>query len=145
MNDAVSRFFQSINYSPTVLEDFNSVEIEKVVLNKKSESFNVYLKLKNLINPKDIKKLLPCASKGIKGEKKCVLHFNYEGITDEDINKYITNIINDLALKRPSLISLTNTNIEKDGEIIIVEVSSKIEETEINKEAKKITNELVSF
>ncbi len=145
MNDAVSRFFKSINYSPTVLEDFNSVEIEKVVLNKKSESFNVYLKLKNLINPKDIKKLLSCASKGIKGEKKCVLHFNYEGITDEDINNYITNIINDLALKRPSLISLTNTNIEKDGEIIIVEVSSKIEETEINKEAKKITNELISF
>ena len=145
MNDAVTRFFESINFKPTVLEDFSSVEIEKVVLNKKNESFNVYLKLNNLLNLKDIRKLLSCASKGIKGEKKCILHFNYAGITDDDINNYISTIINELAAKRPSLISLCNTNIEKDGEIIIVEVSSKIEESEINKEAKKITSELVNF
>ena len=145
MNDAVSRFFKSINYSPTVLEDFNNLEIEKVVLNRKNESFNVYLKLSNLINLKDIRKLLSCANKGINGEKKCVLHFNYVDLTDEKINNYINDIINELAKKRPSLISLCNTKIEKDGEIIIVEVSSTIEESEINKETKKISSELASF
>ena len=145
MNEAVSRFFNSINFTPTVLDDFNDLEIDKVVLNRKDECFNVYLKLKKLINLKDIRKLLTCANKGINGEKKCVLHFDYENLTDEKINSYVNEIINELAKKRPSLISLSNTLIEKDGEIIIVEVSSKIEENEINKETKKITSELLSF
>ena len=145
MNEAVSRFFNSINFTPTVVDDFKSLEIEKVVLNKKTESFNVYLKIKNLINLKDIRKLLSCANKGINGEKKCTIYFNYDSVSDEDINNYISEIINELASKRPSLISLKNTLIEKDGEIIIVEVSSKIEESEINKETKKISAELLSY
>ena len=99
MNDAVARFFNSINFNPTVLEDFNNIEIEKVVLNRKNESFNVYLKLDNLVNLKDMRKLLSCASKGINGEKKCTLHFNYPNLTDELINGYVTNIINELAKK----------------------------------------------
>ncbi|MCR5787625.1 MAG: PolC-type DNA polymerase III [Bacilli bacterium] len=145
MNDALTRFFNSINFTPTILEDFNNVSIEKVVLNKKSESFNVFIKCKNLVNLKDMKKLVSCASKGINGEKKCIINFSYENVTDDDINNYVSNIITELAKKRPSLVSLQNSAIEKDGEIIIIEVSSKVEEEEINKEAKKISNDLSSF
>ena len=145
MNDALMRFFDSINFKPSDEETFQNVLVEKVVLNKKNESFTVYLNLPSLINAKELKKLISCASKGINGEKKCKIVFSYENLTDEDINNYISEMINNLAKKRPSLTSLQNTAIEKDGEIIIIEVTSKVEESEINKEAKKITTELVSY
>ena len=145
MNDALTRFFDSINFKPSDEESFKSVLIEKVVLNKKDESFSVHLNAPSLINLKDIKKLISCASKGINGDKKCRIVFSYESVTDEDINNYIGELINNLAKKRPSLTSLQNSSIEKDGEIIIIEVTSKIEESEINKEAKKISAELKSY
>ena len=145
MNDALTRFFNSINFKPSNEEAFKNVLIEKVVLNKKNESFTVHLNSHSLIDLKEIKKLVSCASKGINGDKKCRLVFSYESITDDDINSYISEIINNLAKKRPSLTSLQNTVIEKDGEIIIIEVTSKIEESEINKEAKKICSELLSY
>ena len=70
MNDSLTRFFDSINFTPTSDEAFNNVSIEKVVLNKKTESFTVYITSEKLINIPDIKKLVSCANKGINGEKK---------------------------------------------------------------------------
>ena len=105
MNDALTRFFNSINFKPSNEEAFKNVLIEKVVLNKKNESFTVHLNSHSLIDLKEIKKLVSCASKGINGDKKCRLVFSYESITDDDINSYISEIINNLAKKRPSLTS----------------------------------------
>ena len=133
MNDALTRFFNSINFKPSDDKIFENVLIEKVVLNKKNESFTIYLNSPSLISPTELKKLFLCANKGINGEKKCRVVFNYDSITDDDINNYILEIISNLAKKRPSLTSLQNSKIEKDGEIIIIEVTSKIEEAEINK------------
>ena len=145
MNDALARFFESINFKPTSDEAFQDVVIEKVVLNKKEESFQVYINLPHLVNVTDMKKLVSCASKGINGEKKCKLIFSYANLTDEDVIDYLKIMINMLAKKRPSLVSLENTKIEKDKDIIIIEVTSKIEETELNKEAKKISQALESY
>ena len=145
MNDSLTRFFESINFTPSSDEAFQSVTIDKVVLNKKEESFSVYLSSKGLINIPDIKKLVSCASKGINGEKKCKLIFSYEDVTDEDIINYVSLMINMLAKKRPSLVSLENTKIEKDKDIIIIDVSSKIEELELGKELKKITTALSNY
>ena len=145
MNDALTRFFNSINFKPSDDKIFENVLIEKVVLNKKNESFTIYLNSPSLISPTELKKLFLCANKGINGEKKCRVVFNYDSITDDDINNYILEIISNLAKKRPSLTSLQNSKIEKDGEIIIIEVTSKIEEAEINKEAKKISADLLSY
>ena len=145
MNDSLTRFFESINFTPSSDEAFQSVTIDKVVLNKKEESFSVYLSSKGLISIPDIKKLVSCASKGINGEKKCKLIFSYEDVTDEDIVNYVSLMINMLAKKRPSLVSLENTKIEKDKDIIIIDVSSKIEELELGKELKKITTVLSNY
>ena len=143
MNE-LERFFNSIKYQYNT-DSFNGATVEKVVLNKREETFDVYLRIPCVINYDEITKLFECAKKGINGDKKCTIKISYDNVTEENILNYIKCIIKTLVEKRPSLISLEDNEVKLDDEIIILLANSKVEEIEIRKEAKNITKALLKY
>ena len=143
MNAQTKRFFDSINF--TNIDDLQDATVEKVILQKTKELFEVHLKLPNLISYKIFDELLACAKKGINGEKKCVLNLTYENLDSDSVYAYIRELIDDLIAKRPSLIGIKDSEIKVDGEVIIVEVTSKIEGQEILKESKTILKKMTAI
>jgi DNA polymerase-3 subunit alpha (Gram-positive type) len=144
MSDELKRFFDAIEFYPES-ELFASSEIEKVVYLKQKDVYEVYLNLMNVLPYKVLKELLNQASLGIKKEKNCVIRLSYNNVSNEDVLKYVKELIKELVEKRPSLINLNDSNITIDDEIITIEVSSKLEELEVKKEGKGIAAKLYSF
>lgn len=70
---------------------------------------------------------------------------HYKNITEEDINNYVKQLILVLVDKRPSLISLKDSNIIIDDEIISIEVNTKNEQDLILRESKTLTKDLLDY
>ena len=139
----IKSFLKSINF----IDDnntFDKVEIEKVILNKKSETFSVYLKSKTVLPIEEVDKLIN-TSYLINGEYKCNIYISYEVITDEDIINYVTKIVERLVEKKPSLVSLLESSPIIDDDIIIFEVISATEEENVKREEANIRKTLASF
>lgn len=126
------KFLASINY----IDDgsLNDAVISKVSVNRSDETFTVYISNEEPINPSAAFKLLECAKKGINGEKKCIVKFDYENITDENILSAFKFLLGQLIESRPSLVSLNNKNISITDEEIIIELDSRSEEYDMLKE-----------
>ena len=133
----IHSFFQSINFVPET-NDFDEIEIEKVVLNKKEEVFNIYLHNKKVLPIKEIDALLEASKNKINGEYKCNIMINYDEVTEEECLDYIKTIVKRLVDKKPSLISLVERTPLIDDDIIIFEVMSPAEEENIKKEENNI-------
>ena len=78
MNE-MQRFFNSINYED-INNDFANAHISRVVVNKKKESFEVFIENERPINPVATLQLIKCAKKGIKGKNKCHINFIYNSL-----------------------------------------------------------------
>ncbi len=132
----IKSFFKSIDF----LDDnniFNETEIEKVILNKRKETFIVYLKNKNVLPYDEVNKLLNKEYK-INNIYPCEIYINYELITTEDVKDYVLKIMEKLVNEKPSLVSLLESNPVIDDDLIIFEVISTSEEETIKKEEKNI-------
>ena len=140
----IESFFKSINFTPESTL-FKELEIEKVVLNKKSEVFNVYLHAKKVLPISEIDLLLDATKNKINNEYKCLIFLSYEEITDEDVLLYVEEIVKRLTLKKPSLISLLENKPIIDDDIIIFEVMSPTEEENIKKEEANIRKVLSDY
>ena len=103
MNEELNRFFKSISF---VDELFNEASLDRVVLKKNENKFYVYIKNTNVLPINNINRLFLSALSGINGEKPCEIIMNYDNVTHEDIVSYIDYLIDDIILKRPSLISV---------------------------------------
>ena len=55
------------------------------MLNKKEETFLVYLSIPKVISYEEVTKLFECAKKGINGDKKCTINISYGKVTEEDV------------------------------------------------------------
>ena len=145
MQEKLVKFFKSIEFEDTN-EDFSEASISRVVLNKKKESFEVFIENDRPINPVATLELLKCAKKGINGKNKCHITFIYNDIEDEDILDAFKVLLGDLIVKRPSLVSLENKNISIDDDFIIIELDSKSEEYDmLQKEIKGLVDGLVEL
>ena len=140
----IHSFFQSINFTPEN-NDFNTLEIEKVVLNKKEEIFNVYLHSPKCLPIADVDLLFAAAKGKINGEYKCRIILRYEKITAEDCLNYVKEIVSRLTAKKPSLISLLECEPTIDDDIIIFEVMSPAEEENIKREEAGIRKILTEY
>lgn len=140
MSDELNRFFKSINYEDD--GTFNGAQIEKVTVIKKENLCNVYLKLAQPANITAVNKLIKCADKGIKGDKKCNINFVYEQVNNELVKGVLIDLIDLLVKKRPSLIDIKDAEININDNIIVIEVESKIEAQDVKNEAKKLVKDL---
>jgi len=145
MQEKLNKFFTSISFQDTN-NDFSNASISRVVLNKKKESFEVFIENDRPINPVATLELTKCAKKGINGKNKCHITFIYNDINDEDILEAFKVLLGELIVKRPSLVSLENKNISIDDDFIIIELDSKSEEYDmLQKEIKGLVEGLVEL
>ncbi len=137
MNDELQRFLNSIDCPADGLEN---AEVVRVVLNKKEKSFHIFINLATPIDANILLNVLKCANKGINKSAKCQVTFTYTTMTNEDIINTFKTLINNLIARKPSLTGLSESKIELDDGIIVVEVASLVEEEEFNKESKSLIN-----
>ena len=79
MQQKLLNFFTSVGFVDQD-GDFEGATISKVVLNKKNESFEVFIENDRPINPVATLALNKCALKGINGSKKCHINYIYNHI-----------------------------------------------------------------
>ena len=141
--EELKRFFNSINFSYT--DEFSDTLIEKVVFNRETKIYNVFLKSKNVINYNLITELFECAKNGINGKDKCLINLSYEYVTSEVVNDYIKEILGKVIFEHPSLMGLEKCFKELSDNIIILETSSITEKNLLENYTDKIIDDLKKY
>ena len=145
MQENLIKFFNSLGYEDSNAY-FSNASISKVIVDKKKESFEVFIENERPINPVATLELIKASKKGINGNTPCHINFIYNDMDDEDILEAFKVLLGDLITKRPSLVSLENKNIMIDDEFIIIELDSKSEEYDmLQKEIKGLMTGLVEL
>jgi DNA polymerase III epsilon subunit family exonuclease len=136
MDNALIRFFDKIDFQER--DEFKDGKIIKCVVNKKKETWDVYIKLPNVISIESALALSDKAKDGIEDVSSIKIVYVYDNIMPEDVLNYFKYSLNKLMDKNPSLVSLLDTNISVDGDEISIEVISEIEADLIKDNSKKI-------
>ena len=142
MNEEVKRFFDSIGFSG---EGFADATIEKVVLKKDTQKFIVYIKNKEVIPVSNVNQLFLCASNGINGTKKCEVRLLYDEVSFEDIKSYLDYFIDEVIIRRPSLIGLKKTDIDIVGDTLYFHVLNEFEKNDLLFESKDLINQIKRY
>ncbi len=140
---ALKRFFDKLEFDGE--ENFDGVKVEKCVVNKNKETWDLYLKSPGVLPIIPVLNLIDRSKKGLEDVKKINIHFSYDNLNAEDILSYIKYYIDLLTKKSPSLISLKDNEIIIDGELITFEVVSKIEADNLKSNSTKIIKWLDSL
>ncbi len=141
--EELKRFLNSINFEWT--EELQNTEILKVVLNRESRVYNVYLKSKNVLSYELVTNLFNHAKKGINGKEKCYIEMVYENINTEDLEKYIKSILNSVVFEHPSLMGLENSFVKEEDYTIYLEVGSDAEVKALENYKKEIISNLENY
>ena len=141
--ESIKKFLNSIGIDN---EELNlKMSIEHAILDKKEEEFTVYIKCNEFISPELIDEVLVASKKGINGKNKCKVYFDYVNLNNEDILKVFKYVLKKFIDKKPSLTNLLDGNIIIDDDIIIIEVSTEIEEKTILENVKSFVNEMYTY
>ena len=142
MNDEVKRFFDSIGFSG---EGFDMSLISKVVLKKDTQQFIVYIKNTTVIPVNNVNQLFLCASNGINGTKKCEVRLVYDNVTFEDIKACLDYFIDEIIIRRPSLIGLKKTDVDIQDNTLYFHVLNEFEKNDLLFESKGLLNQLKRY
>ena len=142
--DELKRFFNSIMYEDKT-NAFSDSKIDKVVINKKSDKFTVYLIVPKVLEKNIVEELFLATKNKINGQKEVDIVISYELINDDDILKYIKLEFEQIIKNRPSLVGLTDAKISVDNKKVIIEVANKIEQIEVEKEKETMLNNLARY
>lgn len=142
MNDELKRFFDSIGFNG---EGFSDAVIEKVVLRKKEETFLVYIKNKDVINIPNVNQLFLCASNGINGLKKCSIILKYDNVLFEDIKAYLDYFIDEIIIRRPSLIGIKKSDVDIVDGTLYFHVLNEFERNDLLFESEGLINQLKCY
>ena len=140
MDNKLERFFNKIGFNE--IDDFKDSKVIKVLVNKLEETWTVYIENNSYINPINTIKLINICSRGIDGVSKINIKYKNNNIKDNDILEYFKYLLNELVDNRPSISSIINNNIYVNNNIIVIEVSSNVEEDLIKKEKNSIIKKL---
>lgn len=143
MDSALQRFFDKIGFTET--EAFKTTKVEKVVVNKEKATWDVYLKAPIVLPVQSVINLIELCKKGTEEVTKINIVLNYEVLSSEDLLNYFRHYLTLLIEKKPSLGSLIDNQITVDGDLITVEVISKIEADLIKDHSKKMIKWLDTY
>lgn len=143
MQSDVERFLDSIEYPNK--EDLKDIEIEKVILHRKTKVFEVLFHQHKVLPYEVASQLLECSQKGIHGKDACSIVFHYDEVTNEDVLNYLKEILKKCIQNKPSLVNVLTVEPTLVDEIITFQVGNKAEDKEMQKEFKEIQKELVSY
>lgn len=139
--DELNRFLKSISFSG----ELEGASLERVVYKKHEDKFYVHLKGAHAFPIEVVNHLFLCSLNGINGVKKCEIVLSYEEVTDKDIREYLNYFIDEIILKRPSLIGLKKSNIEIVNHTIYFHVLNEFEKHDLEKECLEIRKNLEKY
>lgn len=142
MNDELARFFKSIGFNG---EGFSNATLSRVVLKKIEDKFLVYIKCPEIVSIDAVNSLFLCATNGINNEKKCEVILEYDKIDLDKVREYLDYLVDEIILKRPSLLSIKEQAIEIEKQEIYFQVSNEYERQDLLKESAIIKNKLLSY
>lgn len=135
-------FFKSIGL--TCDEELLNVEVNRVVVDKKSETFSVYL-VSDKVLSYDRTLELGQREYLINEKYKCKIFLSYNRVETSDVINYLDRIMEELVVDRPSLVSIRESEPVIDDDLIIFEVISKQEEEIVRREEGNIRKRLASL
>ena len=142
MDSKLNRFFNKIEYNNNA---FISSKIDKVIVNKKEETWEIFIENTEYLEPEHLMELINICKKGIDGVNTIKINYINNNLNELDIINYFKYLLNELVKKSPSISSIIDNEITFNDDIITIEVSSNIEEDLIKKETKKLIKKLETF
>lgn len=140
MDDKLLRFFKLVNFNDCLA--FEDATLKDMVVNRKENTWTLRINAKDIVDLNAMLSLKRLCSDGVDDVKHIYIEMTYENLDSERIIEYFMHYLDILIEANPSLSGLNRDLIRIDDEIIIVEVTSKIEETILKKECKKILKNL---
>ena len=140
MDEKLIRFFNKINYND--IAQFEEAKLVNMVINKKENTWLLNINAKEIIDIDAMIKLIKICNEGIDNVKKINIVMNYDNLDSNKVLDYFIYFIMEVIKENPSLSGIKENDFSIDDEVIIVNVTSKIEETILKKECKKIMNKL---
>ena len=99
--EELKRFLKSINVEYS--DEFKDLEIEKVIFNRETKVYTVYLHNPKVLSYDVVTNLFNAGKKGINGVDKCYLEMVYDEVTSQDITDYVQTFMNNIIFEHPSL------------------------------------------
>lgn len=140
MDDKLLRFFKLVNYNDAIA--FENATLKDMVVNTKENTWTLRINADELINITSLLNLKRLCADGVENVKKINIELTYSDIKSDAVLEYFLYFLDKVLENNPSLSGLDVDKIKIDDEVIIIEVTSKIEETTLKKECKKITKTL---
>ena len=141
--EEVKRFFNSIDFQYT--DEFNDSEVTKVVLNKKTKIFNVYINIPKVLKYDTVLELLKKGNIGINGTEKCNIIINYLNIEKEDIEEYVKKYLEILVFEHPSLMGLIGSFTSIEDNKLIFDVTSSNEKRNLTSKSDDLLEFLNNY
>ncbi len=138
----IERFLASINYHGA---SFNDANIDRVVLNKKEQTFEVYISSPVVNDIGEVERLFMCSEGGINGQNKCRIHLFFTSITEEDLRSYLDYFLDEVIIDHPSLINLKKAPFTINDHELIFKVASIMEKRELEKESASLMAKLETY
>ena len=137
MNEKLERLLNHIGINEDYLEFFKNSSIEKIIIDKKTNSFNFYLKMDNIPSFDVYQDMYNCLAHEF--NKKIQLFIIYDELNYQNISSYLNNIIKEYAKESIRYNVFIDREIEVINNQVNFKVYNKIEEINI----QNITNDIL--
>ena len=144
MNEVLVRFFNKINFLYEE-SDFKNVSIDKVVVNKKAKTWDVFLVALKPIDIDVLKKLKEHSKNGVDDIKEINIYVSIKEVSLNDVLNAFNYFVKELAINNPSMSSLLDNEIKISDEVICVEVINKAERMVLLDKEKQIIKNLKDY
>lgn len=140
MDEKLLRFFKLVNFTDVI--SFEDAALKDMVVNRKENTWTLRINAKNIIDLNAMLSLKRLCADGVDDIKHIYIQMTYENLNSDSVIEYFLHYLDILIENNPSLSGLNRDMVKIDDDVIIVEVTSKIEETILKKECKKIMKNL---
>ena len=117
MSDKLVRFFNKIEFRYNE-SDFIDADVEKVIVNKKTRSWEVFIKKSSPFDIKVINELKSVCSKGIDEVDTIMISLSYDLVDDESVLSALQFYMSELARNNPSLSSFLDNEVKIVDDVI---------------------------
>ena len=140
MDEKLLRFFKKINFNDAIA--FENCRLKECAINRKENTWTIRIIGDELVPVQSVTRLKTLCAEGLEDVNKIFIEIEYEHLDPELVLDYFLYYLDIIIKDSPSLSGLNKDNIKIDDDIIIVEVTSKSEETLLKRESKKIMKKL---
>ena len=140
MDEKLLRFFKKINFNDAIA--FENCRLKECAINGKENTWTIRIIGDELVPVQSVTRLKTLCAEGLEDVNKIFIEIEYEHLDPELVLDYFLYYLDIIIKDSPSLSGLNKDNIKIDDDIIIVEVTSKSEETLLKRESKKIMKKL---